>query len=153
MSTADGFRGKASFVKNAIRSQLNQKSIRYNWHEPDVTMIEGVLARGDRKLSEAIVNVYEAGGIFAAWTEYFSMDMWMQAFDDAGIDPDFYTVRARMDDELFPWDFIDTGVSKRFLLSEWKQALGETVTPNCRQQCAGCGARQYGGGVCYEDQD
>ena len=153
MSTADGFREKASFVKSAIRSQLNQKSIRYNWHEPDVTMIEGVLARGDRKLSEAIVNVYQAGGIFAAWTEYFSMEMWMQAFADAGIDPDFYTVRERTDDEVFPWDFIDAGVSKRFLLSEWKQALGETVTPNCRQQCAGCGARRYGGGVCYEDQD
>ncbi len=153
MSTADGFREKASFVKSAIRSQLNQKSIRYNWHEPDVTMIEGVLARGDRKLSEAILNVYQAGGIFAAWTEYFSMKMWMQAFADAGIDPDFYTVRERSDDEVFPWDFIDAGVSKRFLLAEWKQALGETVTPNCRQQCAGCGARRYGGGVCYEDQD
>ena len=153
MSTADGFREKASFVKSAIRSQLNQKSIRYNWHEPDVTMIEGVLARGDRKLSGAILNVYQAGGIFAAWTEYFSMKMWMQAFADAGIDPDFYTVRERSDDEVFPWDFIDAGVSKRFLLAEWKQALGETVTPNCRQQCAGCGARRYGGGVCYEDQD
>ena len=153
MSTADGFREKASFVKSAIRSQLNQKSIRYNWHEPDVTMIEGVLARGDRKLSEAILNVYQAGGIFAAWTEYFSMKMWMQAFADAGIDPDFYTVRERSNDEVFPWDFIDAGVSKRFLLAEWKQALGETVTPNCRQQCAGCGARRYGGGVCYEDQD
>lgn len=153
MSTADEFRAKASFVKSAIRSQLNQKSIRYNWHEPDVTMIEGVLARGDRKIADVIRNVYEAGGIFAAWSEYFSMEQWLSAFSDAGIDPDFYTVRERSDDERFPWDFIDAGVSKRFLLAEWKKALGETVTPNCRQQCAGCGARRYQGGVCYEDQD
>lgn len=153
MSTADDFRGKASFVKTAIRAQLNQKSIRYNWHEPDVTMIEGVLARGDRKLSAAIKKVYEAGGIFSAWTEYFSMDMWMQAFADTGIDPDFYTIRKRAETEVFPWDFIDAGVSRQFLLSEWKQALGETVTPNCRQRCAGCGAARYQGGVCYEDQN
>ena len=153
MCTADQFREKASFVKRTIRSQLNQKSIRYNWHEPDVTMVEGLLARGDRKLSDVIVRVYEKGGIFAAWSEFFSMKMWEEACVESGIDPDFYTTRVRETDELFPWDFIDAGVSKAFLASEWERAADETVTPNCRQKCAGCGARKYGEGVCFEGSD
>lgn len=77
----------------------------------------------------------------------------MQAFADTGVDPEFYTLRERGEDELFPWDFIDIGVQKEFLRKEWNRALAETVTPNCRIQCCGCGAARYGGGVCYEDKN
>ena len=77
----------------------------------------------------------------------------MQAVETCGVDPDFYTVRERSLDEIFPWDFIDAGVTKEFLKREWLTALGEKVTPNCRQQCSGCGARKFGGGVCFEDKN
>ena len=135
------------------REQLNHKSIRYNWHEADVTVLEGILARGDRKISKAILYVYEHGEFFDAWSEFFHYDLWLEAFAACGIDIDFYTKRARSDDEIFPWDFIDVGVTKAFMLREWKTALSETVTPNCRMRCSGCGARQFGGGVCFENQN
>ena len=91
--------------------------------------------------------------MFDSWGENFDNDLWMAAFGACGVDPDFYTVRDRDLDEKLPWDFIDAGVSKEFLKREWKRATEETVTPNCRQGCAGCGARVFGGGVCFEDQD
>ncbi len=153
MCTMEDFESRASVVKNTIRSQLNQKSIRYNWHSSDVTIIEGILARGDRRLAPALVKVYEKGGIFAAWTDFFCKDHWREAFEEAGIDTDFYTVRERSRDEIFPWDFIDAGVTKSFLWREWEQACAGTVTPNCRQKCSGCGARIYQGGVCFENQN
>ena len=129
---------------------LNKKSLKYNWHEADVTVLEGILARGDRKLSKAILDVYNRGGYFDAWSEFFDYNRWLDAFKDNGIDIDFYTKRVRPDDEIFPWDFIDAGVTKEFMLREWKTALGETVTPNCRMRCSGCGAKQFGGSVCYD---
>jgi hypothetical protein len=91
--------------------------------------------------------------MYDAWSEYFHFDKWQQAFEETGVDLDFYTLRERPLDEILPWDFIDAGVTKDFLIREWKQAKGETVTPNCRQKCSGCGARRYGGGVCYEGQN
>lgn len=153
MCTKDEFLGRAKIVNETIKSQLNKKSIRYNWHEADVTMIEGILARGDRRLCNALIRVYEKGGIFAAWSEFFDDQIWQDAFAEEQIDTDFYTTRARQEDEIFPWDFIDAGVTKQFLLREWKAANEETVTPNCRQKCAGCGAMKYKGGVCYENQN
>ena len=86
-------------------------------------------------------------------SEYFNDEIWQEAFADTGVDIDFYTTRERSEDEIFPWDFIDAGVSKNFLLREWKTAKEEKVTPNCRQSCAGCGAMKYGGGVCYENKN
>lgn len=145
------FEHRASVVKESIRSQTNQKSIRYHWHSSDVTVIEGILARGDRRLSEALIRVYEKGGIFAAWTDFFDRSHWAEAFQETGIDTDFYTVRPRAADEIFPWDFIDAGVSKQFLYREWQQALAGKVTPNCREQCSGCGAAVWKEGVCYEN--
>ena len=142
---------RAKIVNEHMKAQLNHKSLRYNWHEADVTVIEGVLARGDRKLSSVIMHVYNNGGIFDAWSEFFDYNRWIKAFSDCGMDMDFYNMRLRPDDEVFPWDFIDVGVTKEFMLREWKTALGETVTPNCRMRCSGCGAKQYGGGVCYEN--
>lgn len=142
---------RAKIVNDHMKEQLNHKSIRYNWHEADVTVIEGVLARGDRKLSDVILHVYEHGGVFDAWSDYFDYGRWLNAFDACGIDIDFYNTRERGEDEIFPWDFIDVGVSREFLLREWRAAMAGDVTPNCRARCSGCGAKQYGGGVCYED--
>ncbi len=151
MEEKDEYLRRARIVNEHMKEQLNHKSLRYNWHEADVTVLEGILARGDRKLSSAILNVYENGGIFDSWSEFFDYERWMNAFEACGIDMNFYNNRIRPDDEIFPWDFIDIGVTKDFMLREWKTALGETVTPNCRMRCSGCGAKQYGGGVCYEN--
>lgn len=150
MCTKEDFLGRAHIVNDTIKSQLNKKSIKYNWHEADVTIIEGILARGDRKLCDALIKVYEKGGIFAAWSEFFKDSVWQDAFAEAGIDLAFYTTREHPEDEIFPWDFIDAGVTKQFLLREWKNALAGKVTPNCRQKCSACGAMKYKGGVCYE---
>lgn len=151
MYPPEDYIGRAKVVNDAVKEQLNRKSIKYNWHEADVTVLEGVLARGDRKVGQAILKVYEKGGIFDAWSEFFDYQRWLDAFSECGIDPDFYTMRERSLDEIFPWDFIDTGVSKEFLKREWNNAMAQTVTPNCRMRCAGCGVRKFGGGVCYEN--
>ena len=142
---------RAKIVNDHVKEMHNRKSIRYNWHEAYITVLEGILARGDRKISDAILKVYENGGYFDAWSEYFDYDRWLDAFKECGIDPDFYTKRERSLDEIFPWDFIDIGVSKDFMKREWKNALAESVTPNCRMRCSACGAKQFGGGVCYEN--
>lgn len=152
MCREEEFLDRARIVREEIHAQLNQKSIRYNWHEADVTILEGILARGDRKISDVIVRAYEKGALFDSWSEYFHPEFWREAFAECGIDTDFYTVRERKDDEIFPWDFIDAGVSKKFLLREWKHAQEEKVTPNCRMQCSGCGAGKYQGGVCVESK-
>ena len=153
MCTADEYLGKAKIVNEAVKNQLNRKSIRYNWHEADVTVLEGVFARGDRRVSAAIERAYEKGALFDAWSEYFDNERWLEAFAETGVDISFYTLRPRELDELFPWDFIDAGVTKEFLQREWKRACEGTVTPNCRMNCSGCGARRYGGGVCFEGQN
>lgn len=151
MYPPEDYIGRAKVVNDTVKEQLNKKSIKYNWHEADVTVLEGVLARGDRKIGQAILKVYEKGGIFDAWSEYFDYQRWLDAFAECGIDPDFYTMRERSMDEIFPWDFIDTGVTKEFLKREWNNAMKETVTPNCRMRCSGCGVKKFGGGVCYEN--
>ena len=153
MFREEEFIGKAKIVKEEVRAQLNQKSLRYNWHQPDVTILEGFLARGDRKVAAVIQKAYEKGAIYDAWSESFRYDIWKEAIAETGTDLDFYTLRERSVEEILPWDFIDTGVTKEFLIREWKQAKNETVTPNCRQKCSGCGVKQYGGGVCYESKN
>lgn len=153
MYTPGDYLARARVVNEGVHAQLNHKSIKYNWHEADVTVLEGILARGDRKIGQALLKVYEKGGIFDAWSEYFDYQRWVDAFAECGIDTDFYTMRERDLDEIFPWDFIDTGVSKEFLKREWKNAHDEKVTPNCRMKCSGCGAMKFGGGVCFENKD
>ena len=150
MCTKEEFLHRAYVVNHEIKEQKNKKSIKYNWHEADVTVLEGILARGDRKVAKAIRSAYEKGCLFDSWGEYFHNDLWMEAFAQTGVDPDFYTVRERSEEEVFPWDFIDIGVTKKFLLREWKKAHEEKITTNCRQGCSGCGAATFGGGVCYE---
>lgn len=148
--TKEQFLEKAYLTRTAITEQLNQKSIKYNWHEADVSVLESVMARGDRKLNKAILKAYERGCIYDAWSEYYQHDIWLSVFEECGIDPDFYTTRLRTDDEIFPWDFLDCGVSKEFLLREWHHAQEETVTPNCKMQCNACGAAKYHTGICME---
>ena len=153
MFREEDFIEKAKVVKEEIRAQLNQKSIRYHWHEPDVTVLEGFLARGDRRCADVILSAYRKGALYDAWSETFRYDLWKEAFWETGVSLEFYTMRERSTEEILPWDFIDAGVSKDFLKREWKNAREEKVTPNCRQQCSGCGARKYKGGVCVEGQD
>ena len=148
--TKEEFLEKAYLTRTSIAGELNQKSIKYNWHEADASVLEGIMARGDRRLNRVILRAYEKGCLYDAWSEYYKNDKWLSAFEECGIDPDFYTVRERKDDEIFPWDFLDCGVSKAFLLREWHKAQREETTPNCRTQCSGCGAARYGCGVCME---
>ena len=153
MYREEDFVEKAKVVKSEIRAQVNQRSIRYSWHEPDVTILEGFLARGDRRCAQVILKAYEKGAIYDAWSESFDYNIWKESFAETNTDIDFYTLRERSTDEILPWDFIDAGVTKKFLIHEWEQAKKETVTPNCRQKCSGCGAMRYGGGVCYEGKN
>ena len=153
MNTAEEFLRKAYLVKDTMRQQLNQKSLRYHYHEADVTMLEGALARGDRRLAPVIYRAYQKGCLFDAWDEYFDNSRWMDAFAEEGVDMDFYSIRERDLDELLPWDFIDCGVTKQFLKKEYERALQGIVTPNCREHCNGCGAAVFGGGVCFENKN
>ena len=150
-ATKEEFIEKAYMTRRAITEQLNQKSIKYNWHEADTSVLEGVLARGDRRLSEVILKVYQKGGIYDAWSEYYDNAKWTEAFEECGLSMDFYTTRERSPEELFPWDFIDCGVTKTFLRREWEKALKEETSPNCRKACQGCGVAKFGGGICYEE--
>lgn len=152
MNTREEFIDKAQLTKRAVREQINQKRIKYNWHEADVSVIEGLLARGDRRLSQVIEAVYKKGCIFDAWSEHFRNEIWLDTMKECGLDIDFYTTRERSLEEIFPWDFIDCGVTKSFLIREWKQALAEAESPNCRAKCLGCGAARYGVGVCLEEK-
>ena len=152
MNTKEEFIEKAYITKRAVMDQLNQKRIKYNWHEADVSVIEGVLARGDRKLADAIEMIYKKGCIFDSWTEHFKNDIWLESMAECGLDPAFYTTRERSLDEVFPWDFLDCGVTKEFLLREWEKALKEETSSNCAMQCQGCGASKYGVGICTVDK-
>lgn len=153
MCTAEEYVRRAAIVKHEFLNQLNRKSLKYNWHDAEVTVLEGVFARGDRKVGKVLEEAYRLGCLYDSWTETFHNELWMQAFENTGINPDFYTLRERDLDELFPWDFIDIGVTKEFLKKEWQRAMEGTVTPNCRMQCSGCGAARFGGGVCYEGKN
>ena len=148
MCTKEEFLEKAYQTKKGIMEQLNQKSIKYNWHEADVSVLEGVFARGDRRIAPVILAAYRRGCLFDSWSEYFKNDVWLQCFEDCGVDIGFYTTRERADDEIFPWDFIDCGVTRQFLLREWKKAQEGVVSPNCQTQCQGCGAGTFQCGIC-----
>lgn len=140
MNTKEQARDKRDFLLGKIRGQHNAKSIKYNCHDADVSELEGVFARGDRRLCSVIEQAYKSGCMFDAWTEFFDLEKWQKAFDDNGLSIDFYIGRERDKDELFPWDFIDIGVSRSFLLREYERSKQGVVTPNCREQCSGCGA-------------
>ena len=153
MYTAEEYDRRAHIVNDEFREQLNRKSLKYNWHDAQVTVLEGVMARGDRRIAPVIEEAYRLGCLFDSWTETFRNDLWMEAFGNTNVDISFYNQRQRGKDEIFPWDFIDIGVSRSFLYREWERAMNETVTPNCREKCSGCGAAGFGGGVCYEGKN
>lgn len=152
-NTTEEFKEKQRFLSQKMKEQINRKSMRYNWHDFDLTALEGFLARGDRRLGEVILKAYQKGCMFDSWSEHFYYDRWIEAMKEANIDPGFYTHRVRSYDEILPWDFIDAGVTKEFLWREYVQSQNEWVTPNCRIKCSGCGCRIYEGGVCYEGQN
>lgn len=139
---------RAYLVKDTLKEQLNKKSIKYQYHDAEVTILEGVLARGDRKISKVIEEAYRLGALYDSWSDRFNNDIWLQAFENTGIDYEFYTLRKRELDEILPWDFIDIGVSKAFLKREWEAACDSRVSPNCRQACLACGAKRFNSGVC-----
>lgn len=153
MCTKEEFMDRAKIVNSKFKEMLNKKSMKYNWHDGDVSVIEGLLARGDRKVSKIVLNAYNSGCIYDSWGDSFDNEKWLKAIEDSGLSLDFYTTRTRSTDEVFPWDFIDIGVTKNFLIREWNNAISEKVTPNCKIQCQGCGAATFGGGICFEDQN
>lgn len=153
MDSAEDFLSKQRLLSGKLKEQLNTKSIRYNWHDAELTMLEGVFARGDRRLSALLLEAYKNGCMFDSWSEQFHSNAWKKAFEMLGIDMDFYTIRERSKEELLPWDFIDAGITKTFLWKEYERGQSETVTPNCRKGCAGCGAKVFHGGVCYEPRN
>ena len=148
--TDEEFVAKQKFLSAKMKEQINHKSMRYNWHEFELTKLEGIFARGDRRLGKVLVAAYKNGCIFDSWSEFFNYEGWMKAFEECHVDYAFYVHRERSLDEILPWDFINAGVTKEFLVREYKRAHEEVVTPNCRQGCSGCGCRAYEGGVCYE---
>jgi len=150
--TKEQFVEKAYITRKCISEQLNQKSIKYNWHEADASVMEGVLARGDRRLNEVILKVYQKGCFYDAWSEYYKHQVWLDTIAECGLTPEFYTSRPRSLDEIFPWDFIDAGVTKEFLKREWLKAQNETISENCKLKCQGCGAARFGGGICFEER-
>lgn len=153
MITPEEFQKRAYFVKDKFREAKNHKSLKFAYHEADITILEGLLARGDRKLCQVIYDVYQSGQIFDAWTEYFDKSNWDNALEKNHIDIGFYTYRDRSVDEILPWDFIDIGVTRKFMEKEWERAQAEVVTPNCRMKCSGCGTAKFGGGVCFENKN
>lgn len=133
-----------------LQGKLKSRFISYNWHDPELSFIEAVFARGDRKTGAVLVKAWEKGCRFDGWGEHFKFDKWMEAFQECGVDPNFYACRKREYGEVFPWDHIDIGVAKKFLIAENEKAYRGELTSNCRKSCSGCGAAVFGGGVCVE---
>ena len=133
-----------------LRDCIKTRKISVSLHNSGTSLIEAVLARGDRRLCDVIYKAWEKGCKFDGWDEYFNYEKWLEAFDECGLDPAFYANRKREYDEILPWDFIDIGVSKKFLINQDKLAHESVTTPNCRQKCAGCGATKFGEGICRE---
>ena len=143
--TYEEFSRKGKLVKNKI----SRKQVRFTYHNTYMSSLEGVMARGDRKVCAAIYNAWKKGCRFDSWTELFNFDKWKEAFSEAGIKMEFYANRKRDYNEILPWDHISVGVTKKFFIEERERAYKADTTPNCRQQCQNCGAKSFGGGVCF----
>jgi len=144
MDSMESLERKQDLLKSKIRSH----SIKYNWHDAEVSYLEAVFARGDRRLNKVLIEAQKRGMKFDGWAEFFNFEKWIEVFNDCGIDPDFYALRKREYDEILPWDHISVGVTKEFMIRESKKAHSEETTPQCREKCSGCGANRYGGDVC-----
>ena len=144
-NTMEEYQRKVDLLRDALR---RDKSVTYNWHDPQTSFLEAVLARGDRRVAPVIEAAWRQGAKLDSWSEYFSFQRWMEAFQACGVDPSFYAHRARAKDEVLPWDMISAGVRREFLWKEREQCYRSQITPNCRKQCTGCGANRLNGGVC-----
>lgn len=153
MCEVEEYNRRAHLVNDEFKAQHNRRSLSFKYHDAKTTVLEGILARGDRRIADVIYSAYQKGCLYDAWTEFFHYDRWMEAMEENGLDYHFYTTRERNLDEIFPWDFIDIGVIKEFIKREWNNAMEEKVTPNCREKCSGCGASRFGGGVCRESKN
>ena len=131
-----------------LRDAIKTKTVTYNWHDSDTSFLEAVLARGDRRLGKVLETAWRKGAHLDAWEEYFSLDRWLEAFDECGLDPHFYANRTRSEDELLPWSMISSGVTQDYLKRERHQAYASLTTPDCRTRCNGCGANKLVGGKC-----
>jgi radical SAM family uncharacterized protein len=133
-----------------LKGKLKHKNITFNWHDPKVSFLEAVFSRGDRRLNQVLIKAWEKGCKFDGWNEKFNYNAWMETFKETGVDPEFYANRVRSLDEILPWSFIDIGVTMQFFKKEYEKAIKGDTTPNCRQQCSGCGATGFERGVCFE---
>ena len=131
-----------------LREAIKTKTVTYNWHDSDTSFLEAVLARGDRRLGKVLETAWRKGAKLDAWEEYFSLERWLEAFDECGLDPHFYANRTRAEDELMPWSMISSGVTEQYLLRERHKAYESVTTPDCRTHCNGCGANLLVGGKC-----
>lgn len=130
-----------------LRKALSIRGVTFNWHDPEVSLLEACFARGDRRLSDVLYEAWRLGCLLDGWTEHFHYDLWVKAFENCGIDPAFYANRQRSRDELLPWDFIDAGVTKEFLWRENEKSIQAQTTSDCRHGCHGCGLTRFEG-VC-----
>ena len=133
-----------------LRESTFSRKLTVNYHGAETSFLEAVFARGDRKLNAVILEAHKRGMRFDGWADCFDFDAWMQVFKDLGIDPAFYANRQRSFDEVFPWDHLDYGIKKEFLIEECKRAYASETTPNCREKCSACGASCFKGGLCVE---
>lgn len=136
--------------QQTLRQSIHARQISFSWHDAQTSFLEGVFARGDRKLGAVLLEAHKRGCKFDGWHEHFRFDLWMEAFEACGVDPKFYNQRRRRFDEWLPWDHVDVGVKKQYLLDECQYAYQGVVTPNCREKCLNCGAASFGGGICHE---
>ncbi|MBE7032029.1 MAG: TIGR03960 family B12-binding radical SAM protein [Ruminococcaceae bacterium] len=133
-----------------LKDSIKTKSISYNWHQSHVSFLEAVFAKGDRRLADVLIAAQKKGCKFDGWDEHFDYEKWLEAFRDCGVDPEFYAYRKIDHNEVLPWDHIDIGVKKEYLMKEHDRAYEGVTTPSCREKCMGCGAASFGGGVCFE---
>lgn len=145
-NTYDEFMEKQYKLKDYMKSI---KPVRYTYHQAKLSVLEGVFSRGNRHLSKVLIRAYEKGARFDGWSEHFNYNLWVEAFNECNIDMDFY-VRQYDEDEILPWDFIDIGITKEFLLREKENAKNASITPNCRDKCSYCGVQKFKGGICVE---
>ena len=138
-NTPEEFKNKQRHLKASIK----ERKISYSWHDSGVSFLEAVFARGDRRLGLVLEKAHQKGCRFDGWGEYFDLQKWTEAFAEAGIDPDFYALRNRDYDEILPWDFIDTGVTKKFLKAEAQKAEAAVTTPFCPENCSNCGIMEF----------
>lgn len=136
--------------QNILKSSIKSKRIKYNWHDNKTSYLEGVFARGDRRLCKVVLAAVKKGCKFDGWGEHFDFDLWMEAFKEEGIDPDFYNLRERSYEEVLPWDHIDIGIRKDFFIKESEKAKAAQTTPNCCEKCSNCGMTSFKAGVCTE---